>query len=102
MSNLMRFVLLALMSHPAYAHGAPPDSVLLGILFVYLLPYLAGVWLTGKGNRVWFSLISMVFYTVSFGLIYLSPGLDTEDIIYFFLPFILIIIAFIRRKLKSV
>ena len=94
----MRFLFLVLLSHSVHAQSAPPDSVYLGLLFVYLLPYLVGIWIVGKGNRVWFTLISLVIYFVSAGLIYLSTGLSTEDIIYFFLPYILIIIAFIRRK----
>jgi len=96
--SLLTVIFLLFISSPVYAHGAPPDSVLWAILFVYVLPFFIGIWLVGKGNRLWFSGLSLIVYIISFSLFYFTKGLDTEDLFYFFSPYILIIIAFIKRR----
>ena len=101
-SYLFLFITLLLVSSPVYAHGAPPNSVLLGILLVYFLPYYIGVWLVGKGNRLGFSGFSLILYIISFSLFIFIGDLNPVGVFAIISPYVLIIVAFISRKRNAI
>ncbi len=92
-----------IISMPVYATGFAPQGVLtVFFISVYLLPYFIGVMLVSKRNRDWFSFLSLIIFTLSIGISFLLPGSGEENAIIFLFPYILIIIAFIKRKRKRI
>ena len=94
---------LYIFSVPVHASGFNPQGIWAFLfIFVYFVPYIIGVMLIGKGNRYWFSFFSFLIYALSFCISIFSPGLSEMDIFSFFIPYILIIIAFIKRKRNGI
>ncbi|WP_426357392.1 hypothetical protein ACPUVO_13090 [Pseudocolwellia sp. HL-MZ19] len=113
MSKNLVFLSMLLLSSPAYAHGGPPLSIVLGLLaaviVIYLLPSILGCWLVGKENRSWFFNVALIIYSISIVLLLLSLkkannifDLTEITLTFYLLPFVLIIIAFIKRKARAI
>ena len=71
---------------------------------IYLLPYLVGLLIAGKGQMIRFTLISLFTYLISVGGLYFTSLMNDAGIVLFFLPFSLLIVAgflrFQKRRLK--
>ena len=75
-----------------------PSWLLIGVPIAHFLPVVIGNIIVGKGNRLWFTAISALYY---FGLyLILNTNVvqsDSSFITLMLLPYILIIVALIKK-----
>jgi len=95
------FFILSLFSIPTYAHGGPSPEESFMILVIYLLPYIFGVAIVSKGKRLLFTLVGFIMYSISFGGLLTTGGINNFRIVMFLLPYILVLIAIVMRLRKN-
>ena len=95
------FLILSLFSISTYAHGGPSQEASFFILVIYLLPYISGVAIVSKGKRLLFTLVGFIVYSISFGGLLTTGGINNFRIVMFLLPYILVLIAIVMRLRKN-
>lgn len=94
--SLYLFMALTCISPSAIAHGIPDEVFIIGF-GIYILPIFLGVWLVGKGNRLWFSAMSLIVYVMGIFIGFMFSELVALSVT-LFSPYVLLIIAWVKRK----
>ncbi len=80
----------------AYAHGLSVQALATGAL-IYFLPFILGIIIAGKGGRLWFFILSVLFYAAVYIVVSLQNNVSNILFI-MILPYFLLIFAYLKRK----
>jgi len=94
--TLLIFIVMSFIPAQVYAHGLSIQMIALGSS-IFFAPFIIGLILAGEGARLWFFIVSVLFYLLIYGVVSLQNNISDIFII-LFMPYLLIIIAYLKRK----